>query len=252
MVTIIRRVKLKCLYATYTTQSNVKKLGNEIEIMRQKFTCDEWTNITPKIISKIGCNLHTTQYHPLSHIRQRIVDYFYSHYKNKCGNPIFSVYDNLSPIVTVAQNFDSLLIAQDHSSRKKSDCYYINEKTLLRAHTTAHQAELVAMGLDNFLVIGDVYRRDEIDATHYPAFHQVDAVRLCTIDEVFKDVHDSETLRLFENQGKESPDKQAVHTLEAVKIMEYQLKNDLIGLARVLFGDGNILCIVLIAIIKLT
>ena len=34
-------------------------------------------------------------------------------------------------------------------------------------------AELISMGLDNFLVVGDVYRRDAIDASHYPAFHQV-------------------------------------------------------------------------------
>lgn len=36
------------------------------------------------------------------------------------------------------------------------------------------------MGLDNFLVIVDVYRsRDEIDFTQYPVFHQVDLVWLC-------------------------------------------------------------------------
>jgi len=29
------------------------------------------------------------------------------------------------------------------------------------------------MGLDNFLVVGDVYRRDAIDSSHYPVFHQV-------------------------------------------------------------------------------
>ena len=34
------------------------------------------------------------------------------------------------------------------------------------------------MGLDNFLVVGDVYRRDEIDSTHYPVFHQIEGVRL--------------------------------------------------------------------------
>ena len=34
------------------------------------------------------------------------------------------------------------------------------------------------MGLDNFLVVGDVYRRDEIDSSHYPVFHQIEGVRL--------------------------------------------------------------------------
>ena len=58
-------------------------------------------------------------------------------------------------------------------SRSKSDAYYVNSGTLLRAHTSAHQSELMASGLDNFLVVGDCYRRDEIDASHYPVFHQV-------------------------------------------------------------------------------
>lgn len=32
--------------------------------------------------------------------------------------------------------------------------------------------------VDAFVVVGDVYRRDEIDATHYPVFHQVEIVRI--------------------------------------------------------------------------
>lgn len=42
------------------------------------------------------------------------------------------------------------------------------------------------MGFDNFLVIGDVYRRDEIDSSHYPVFHQVEGVRLFTKSDVHK------------------------------------------------------------------
>jgi len=33
-------------------------------------------------------------------------------------------------------------------------------------------------GFTNFLVTGDVYRRDEIDRTHYPVFHQMEGVKL--------------------------------------------------------------------------
>jgi phenylalanyl-tRNA synthetase alpha chain len=47
------------------------------------------------------------------------------------------------------------------------------------------------MGLNNFLVVGDVYRRDETDSHHYPVFHQVDAVRLCNKHQVsFKDLQE--------------------------------------------------------------
>jgi phenylalanyl-tRNA synthetase alpha chain len=39
------------------------------------------------------------------------------------------------------QNFDSLLVAPDHPSRKKTDSYYVNQNYMLRAHTSAHQGE---------------------------------------------------------------------------------------------------------------
>lgn len=42
-------------------------------------------------------------------------------------------------------------------------------------------------GLDNFLVIGDVYRRDAIDSLHFPCFHQIEGVRLFTAAELFND-----------------------------------------------------------------
>lgn len=219
----------------FATAADVK-ISNDVTLLGQKFPADEWTNVTPNIISKLGRNLHVTPYHPLSHIRQRVVTFFYNQFHNRIGNPMFSIYDNVSPIVTVGQNFDSLLVPKSHPSRSKQDCYYINRNTLLRAHTTAHQAELISMGLNNFLVIGDVYRRDEIDSTHYPIFHQADAVRLCTPEEVFQNVNNPDSLRLFEHRGAETDQKQGCHTLESVKMMEHELKNTLSALAQTLFG----------------
>lgn len=43
---------------------------------------------------------------------------------------------------------------------------------------SAHQTELLKSGLRKFLCTGDVYRRDEIDASHYPAFHQMEGVKI--------------------------------------------------------------------------
>ncbi|CAD7011701.1 unnamed protein product [Ceratitis capitata] len=219
-----------------------------LQINGQTYPTDDWTNVTPKILSYLGANKHVQRNHPLSILRQRIVNYFYAAYRNSRGNPLFSVYDQLSPIVTVEQNFDNLLFPTDHVSRARSDCYYINRHQLLRAHTTAHQADLIACGLDNFLVAGEVYRRDEIDSTHYPVFHQLDAVRLLTKETLFGRNQD---LEIFENdwqlKSKTSaiPEtsskcldqtKQVCHTLEAVKLMEHEMKDVLVGLARDLFG----------------
>jgi phenylalanyl-tRNA synthetase alpha chain len=180
-LTILFKITPRSYYsAAARSEENVKS----ISINGREFQRDSWSNVSPKILSHLGRNLHLQQYHPLSLIRQRIVDLFYKRFVGRTGNPIFSVYDDMSPIVSVKQNFDSLLIPPGHESRKKSDCYYINRDYLLRAHTTAHQSELIRMGLNNFLIVGDVYRRDETDSTHYPVFHQVDAVRLCNKHEV--------------------------------------------------------------------
>jgi phenylalanyl-tRNA synthetase alpha chain len=46
---------------------------------------------------------------------------------------------NHDPVVPTANNFDSLNVPIDHPSRKRSDTYYVDEKTVLRAHTSTHQ-----------------------------------------------------------------------------------------------------------------
>lgn len=127
---IINNVKLISQYKHYS---------NDVKINDQSFQLDNWTNITPKISSYIGRNLHLQKNHPISLLREKIVNYFYKTYVNSKGNPLFSIYDRLNPIVSVQQNFDNLLIPKNHPSRAKSDCYYINANYLLRAHTTAHQ-----------------------------------------------------------------------------------------------------------------
>lgn len=191
--------------------------------------------------------MHVEKNHPLSLIRQRIVNFFYNEYSSSKGTPLFSVFDRISPIVTVKQNFDSLLIPENHPSRAKSDCYYINREYMLRAHCTAHQVELLRSGLDNFLIVGDVFRRDEIDSTHFPVFHQADAVRVVHNDKLFKNNPD---LEIFEKNYSENVNsssvgssekcidqvKQPCHTVESVKLMEYEMKSSLERLVNTLFG----------------
>lgn len=173
----IRIKPVKSLCQPLARLLSTQPVQSVIELNNNKYESDDYTNLTPKILSYVGRNVHLQKNHPLSIVRQRITNYFYGEYTSPKGTPLFSVHDRLSPIVTTRQNFDSLLIPENHPSRAKSDCYYVNREYLLRAHCTAHQVELLRSGLDNFLVIGDVYRRDEIDSTHFPVFHQVRASR---------------------------------------------------------------------------
>jgi phenylalanyl-tRNA synthetase alpha chain len=62
--------------------------------------------------------LHQQKNNPLYLIKQRIVNHFYKRFVGRTGNPLFSVYENLDPIVSLQQNFDSLLVPQNHISRR--------------------------------------------------------------------------------------------------------------------------------------
>jgi len=90
----------------------------------------------------------------------------------------FSFYDDLPQLVSTKDCFDDLLVELNHPSRRYTDTYYWDEKHVLRTHMTAHDTTLLRAGKRAFLLTGDVYRRDSIDKSHYPVFHQVDAVRI--------------------------------------------------------------------------
>lgn len=127
------------------------------------------SNITDGIRDRMNRNLHNTVNHPLEIIKRIIYDYFGASYKR---------FDNLNPTVKIEENFDKLLIPKDHPARATSDTYYVDENRVLRTHTSAHQNELMEQGHKQFLVTGDVYRKDEIDSSHYPVFHQMEGVRV--------------------------------------------------------------------------
>lgn len=134
------------------------------------------SNIPQSIENKRSAKLHNKKYGPICLIKERIYHYF----DRKCNS--FKKFDDLSEIVTVEDNFDSLLIPPNHPSRSRSDTYYVNQNKVLRTHTSAHQNELLRQGETSFLVTGDVYRKDEIDRFHYPIFHQMEGVRVCDDD----------------------------------------------------------------------
>lgn len=119
----------------------------------------------PSIISQYGRKLHVQPSHPLSITRKLIESCF----------PGFHHHNNLDGVVTTDQNFDSLGFASDHPGRSRTDTYYINKDTLLRTHTSAHEVDVFRANTSNgYTISADVYRRDAIDRTHYPIFHQIE------------------------------------------------------------------------------
>lgn len=122
-------------------------------------------NTPSTILSAIPRRLHLQQDHPLAITRQLIESRF----------PGYKYHNNLFPVVSVQQNFDSLGFPADHVGRSRTDTYYINAETVLRTHTSAHQADTFrANESAGYLISADVYRRDAIDRSHYPVFHQME------------------------------------------------------------------------------
>ncbi|KAI0797663.1 hypothetical protein C8Q75DRAFT_13551 [Abortiporus biennis] len=139
-----------------------------VNVLGQDYPTDEKTNITSAIIEKLDRRLHLQPAHPIGTLRTLIESHF----------PSFSSYSDFSPVVTPAKNFDDLSFPEDHPGRSVTDSYYINNDLMLRTHTSAHEVETFAKGVREWLLTADVYRRDEIDASHYPAFHQMEGARI--------------------------------------------------------------------------
>ncbi|KAK0240133.1 hypothetical protein EDD85DRAFT_766609 [Armillaria nabsnona] len=143
-----------------------------LDILGERHTRDDITNVTPAILSKIPLRLHSQPNHPLSTLRSLIESHF----------PDYAHLSSLSPLVTPFKNFDELSFPKDHPGRAVTDSYYINKGLMLRTHTSAHEVEVFAQGKTQWLLTADVYRRDEIDGSHYPVFHQMEGARIWSAD----------------------------------------------------------------------
>lgn len=196
--------------------------NDEIRLQLQSFAKNPHPkyNISENVLGKVGRNLHLLKNHPLNIIKSRIEEYC-SSYASENGMRGFHVFDRMNPIVDTKSCFDDLRVEDDHVSRSSSDTYYLDETTVLRTHTSAHQTQLLRDGLGAFLCCGDVYRRDEIDSSHYPVFHQMEGVRM------FEEVE----LLAMQTQPNGTADATSVNDA-----IEAELKGLLTGLARHLFG----------------
>ena len=91
----------------------------------------------------------------------------------------FTVLDG--PEIELAElNFDRLNADEGHPSRDWSDTFYFDEdsRVMLRSQTSPMQVRAMdTMELPiRIIAPGRVYRKDEVDATHSPMFHQVEGM----------------------------------------------------------------------------
>ncbi len=107
--------------------------------------------------------------HLLTQLRRRVEDVFLG-----MG---YEVYDGRE-VETVWHNYDALNQPEAHPSRDPRDTFYFDEQTLLRTHTSPSQIRaMMAQEPPVYLISpGRTYRRDALDATHTPVFHQIEGL----------------------------------------------------------------------------
>jgi phenylalanyl-tRNA synthetase alpha chain len=90
-------------------------------------------------------------------------------------------------VETVHYNFDALNHSPTHPARDRSDTFYVADghrhaegggQLVLRTHTSPMQIRAMEAHPPPLYVVipGRTYRRDQIDATHSPMFHQVEGL----------------------------------------------------------------------------
>ncbi len=75
-------------------------------------------------------------------------------------------------------NFEALNIPKGHPARDDQDTLYLSENLLLRTHTSPVQIRTMESQEPPIRIVvpGRVYRRDSVDATHSPMFHQMEGL----------------------------------------------------------------------------
>jgi phenylalanyl-tRNA synthetase alpha chain len=109
--------------------------------------------------------------HPITQIRRAVEDAF-------LGLGYHVRYDR--EVETTEYNFDKLEFPPWHPARSPRATFFLNGDVVLRTETSPSQIhELEEFEPPLYMVsIGRCYRRDTIDATHYPIFHQFEGLAI--------------------------------------------------------------------------
>ena len=107
--------------------------------------------------------------HPLTRMEDELIKFFTKRGYILFDGPEVDIYEN---------NFDKLNIPADHPARDVQDTFYIDDKYLLRSHTSTLQVRMMQTCKPPFKMVatGRAYRGDDLDATHSPIFEQMEVL----------------------------------------------------------------------------
>ena len=167
-----------------TAQSKLDDLKNQISPASTKTTIND--------ISRTGEPIELGSRHPISIVKNRIVDIF--------SNIGFTISEG-PEIEDDWHNFSALNLPEHHPARDMQDTFFIekNPDFLLRTHTSSVQVRFMENNKPPIRTIspGRVYRNEAISARSHCFFHQIEG--LCIDKEVsFADL--KQTLEYFTTQ----------------------------------------------------
>jgi phenylalanyl-tRNA synthetase alpha chain len=109
--------------------------------------------------------------HPITQVRQEMEDILLALGYRIADGP---------EVETDWHNFTALNTPEGHAARSPSDTFFVEGRTdrLLRTQTSPVQVREMLAGAPPLYLIapGAVYRRDDVDATHSPMFHQMEGL----------------------------------------------------------------------------
>ena len=140
----------------------------ELEVLRDQALLEEEA---VDVTTAQGVSIRGSR-HPLTTIQEQITDVFLALGYELAEGP---------EVEAEWFNFDALNIAADHPARTMQDTFFIGSEdsgVVLRTHTSPVQIRsMLSRELPIYIVCpGRVFRTDELDATHSPVFHQVEAL----------------------------------------------------------------------------
>ena len=141
-----------------------------IESRSQQFRSAKESGALSKIdISLPGTTREIGALHPLTQMWERSIDIF-----RRMG---FALADG-PDIENEWHCFDALNTPAEHPARNEQDTFFLPDGRLLRTHTSTVQIRTMQAAKPPIRVIspGAAYRRDELDATHSPQFHQIEGL----------------------------------------------------------------------------
>lgn len=142
----------------------------ELEAAEEEDDMENWVDVTLPGIKPRSTVGHI---HPLTSTMRMATEIF-----RNIGYDVIDADEYNREIETDYYCFEALNCPPSHPARAMQDTFYIEEdkSVLLRTQTSAVQIRYMEQNEPPYRIIapGRVYRRDTVDATHSPVFHQIE------------------------------------------------------------------------------